>query len=313
MTSRKYIPVLQKSTGITWYHSLHHTRSFQLMSAPANQAKTTLRPVDLLRHPGQGQEQSSRNSPVMLKSVTLLAALWGQMRRRWQELLGVTSCWPSAPCPLLRLLWGTCCLLEQRNVETRISVNGFGFQPTTGVAPSPSSPTPLTGLLDSGGGGRGHGLSDIAKTIGSGSSRWARGQRSRGWPSELPHPLLSLVLSPLPIHILRVPGCSLSRETPPPNTAVRQETAAAPDRKHTMLHHAKEVELHPQNSPPTIFHCTKKGPHSIPKWNIRKHMNYSCYCNLHLQIQFSPEKLPLSTSSYRSTDTHAPSDTLMQH
>lgn len=44
----------------------------------------------------------------------------------------------------------------------------------------PSSPIPLTGLLDSGGGGGGHWLSDIAKTVGSGSSRWARGQRSCG-------------------------------------------------------------------------------------------------------------------------------------
>uniref|UniRef100_A0A8C5NKM3 Uncharacterized protein n=1 Tax=Junco hyemalis TaxID=40217 RepID=A0A8C5NKM3_JUNHY len=33
-----------KMAGVTWYHSPHHTRSFQLMSAPANQAKTALGP-----------------------------------------------------------------------------------------------------------------------------------------------------------------------------------------------------------------------------------------------------------------------------
>lgn len=64
--------------------------------------------------------------------------------------------------------------------ETGTSVDCFSFQPIMGETPSPSSPTPLTGLLDSGGGGGGHGLGDIAKPVGSGSSRRAGGQRSRG-------------------------------------------------------------------------------------------------------------------------------------
>lgn len=107
-----------------------------------------------------------------------------------------------------------------------------------GWHPPPALPTPLTGLLDSGGGGGGHGLGDIAKTVGSGSGRWARGQRSCGRPSELPHPLLSLVLSPLPIHILRVPGCSLRRETPTPHTAIRQERQQQPRTENTSQGHA---------------------------------------------------------------------------
>lgn len=52
-----------------------HCRSFRLISAPVDQVKTTVGPLVLLGHPGQGHEHHSRDSPVMLKSVTLLAAL----------------------------------------------------------------------------------------------------------------------------------------------------------------------------------------------------------------------------------------------
>lgn len=70
--------------------------------------------------------------------------------------------------------------VEAQESETT-PVSGYSTQlMNRGDTHSTSPPILLTGLLDSGGGGGGHGLSDIAKTVASGSSRWARGQCSCG-------------------------------------------------------------------------------------------------------------------------------------
>lgn len=80
-----------------------------------------------------------------------------------------------------------------------------------GTAHSPSLLL-LTSLLDAGGWGGSHRLGRTAEPVGSGPRGWAWGQGSRGGASQLPHPLLALVLSPLPVHVLGVPGCTLQRQ-----------------------------------------------------------------------------------------------------
>lgn len=69
--------------------------------------------------------------------------------------------------------------------------------------------SPLTSLLDAGGWSRSHRLGSTAQPVGSGPRGRAGGQGSGRGPAELPHPLLALVLSPLPVHVLGVPGCTL--------------------------------------------------------------------------------------------------------
>lgn len=94
-----------------------------------------------------------------------------------------------------------------------------GKLPSAPGAWPPRAPTPrraprcprclLTSLLDAGGRGGSHRLGRTAEPTGGGPSGWARGQGAGGGPPELPHPLLALVLSPLPVHVLGVPGCTL--------------------------------------------------------------------------------------------------------
>lgn len=69
--------------------------------------------------------------------------------------------------------------------------------------------SPLTSLLDAGGWSRSHRLGSTAEPVGGGPCGRAGGQGPGRRPSELPHPLLALVLSPLPVHVLGVSGCTL--------------------------------------------------------------------------------------------------------
>jgi len=69
-------------------------------------------------------------------------------------------------------------------------------------------------LLDAGGWGGSHRLGSTAEPVGGGPRGWARGQGSGCGSPELSHPLLALVFSPLPVHVLGVPGCAEFEHVP---------------------------------------------------------------------------------------------------
>lgn len=90
--------------------------------------------------------------------------------------------------------------------EATLSVQG-SVAPTPG--PGPHLEALLTSLLEAGGWRGSHRLGSTAEPVGSGPCGWARGQSPGCRPPELPHPLFALVLPPLPVHVLGVPGCTL--------------------------------------------------------------------------------------------------------
>lgn len=94
-----------------------------------------------------------------------------------------------------------------RGKPTSVSRGLTALAPTLGPAHCPRSL--LTSLLDAGGWGGGHRLGSTAEPVGGGPSRRAWGQGPGRRPPELPHPLLALVLSPLPVHVLGIPGGTL--------------------------------------------------------------------------------------------------------